>query len=305
MYFGDRKTGCRFYEFVFQGYRSLLIENNCIRTVMLLDKGTDIISFVDKRTDTEFVWTNPMGISCLEKMKKGNMDSDCLSDNYIGGWFEILPNLGGECDFAGKHFTGHGEVFNLPWDYTVVRDGEEEIELLFLTRLSKYPLELRKTLIVKKDEPALDFREEVRNLGATSIEYTWAHHPNVGKPFLNESCVVELPFTNEKISVLPPGSMKEEILTYEDVCEGRAAIRNRKTGIGLEFTWDKEIFKHCKLWLSSGHAFGHHHHGGAYVTCILPCSSKMMDLDKASANGETLMLKGHGRAESFFRIRVV
>ena len=45
MYFGDRKKGCRFYEFTFYGFRSLLIENNCIRTVMLLDKGTDIISF--------------------------------------------------------------------------------------------------------------------------------------------------------------------------------------------------------------------------------------------------------------------
>ncbi len=305
MYFGDRKTGCRFYEFTFHGYRSLLIENNCIRTVMLLDKGTDIISFVDKRTDTEFVWTNPMGISCLEKMKKGNMDSDCLSDNYVGGWFEILPNLGGECNFAGKHFTGHGEVFNLPWDYSVVKDSEEEIQLLFLTRLSKYPLELRKTLTVKKDEPTLAFNEEVINLGATPIEYTWAYHPNVGKPFLSESCVVELPFVNETIPVLPPGSMKEEILTYEDISEGCATIRNRDTGIGIEFCWDTEIFKHCKLWLSSGFDCGHHHHGGAYVTCILPCSSKTMDLDKASANGETLRLEGHRTAETFFKIRVV
>lgn len=44
MYLGDRKTGCRFYEFVFHGFRSLLIENDCIRTVMLLDiwKGKEL-----------------------------------------------------------------------------------------------------------------------------------------------------------------------------------------------------------------------------------------------------------------------
>ena len=55
------------------------------------------------------------------------MDENCFSDNYVGGWFEILPNLGGPCEFVGKHFTGHGEVCNLPWDYTVLKDSEEEI----------------------------------------------------------------------------------------------------------------------------------------------------------------------------------
>ena len=305
MYLGDRKVGCRFYEFTFHGFRSLLIENDCIRTVMLLDKGTDIISFVDKKTDTEFVWTNPMGISCLEKIRKGNMDENCFSDNYVGGWFEILPNLGAPCEFAGKHFTGHGEVCNLPWDYTVHKDSEEEIQLLFITRLSKYPFELRKKLTVKKGEAKLQFDEEIRNIGETSLEYTWAHHPNVGKPFLNEDCVIELPFINEIIQVPAVGSMTEEILTYEDISEGCAIIRDVKKGIGLQMDWDKAVFKHCKLWINAGNTQGHHHHGGAYVVCVLPSSSKTMDLDKASLNGETLVLGGNSSMKSYFSISVV
>lgn len=305
MYFGDRKTGCRFYEFTFHGFRSLLIENDCIRTIMLLDKGTDIISFVDKKTDTEFVWTNPMGISCLEKIRKGNMDSDCFSDNYVGGWFEILPNLGGPCTFQGKHFTGHGEVCNLPWDYTVVRDSEEEIQLMLLTRLSKYPFELRKYLTVKKGESRLFFEEEVTNIGTVPLDYTWAHHPNVGYPFLSEECVIKLPFVNEEIAVPAPGSMTEEIHTYEDISEGCAIIQNRRTKVGLRMEWDNSVFKYCKLWINAGNGCGHHHHGGAYVVCVLPCSSKTMDLDKAHSNNETLMLAGNSTLKSYFAVSVI
>lgn len=303
MFFGDRKTGCRFYEFIFHGFRSLLIENNCIRMVMLLDKGADIISFVDKKTDTEFVWTNPMGISCLEKIQKGNMDSDCFSDNYVGGWFEIMPNFGSSCTFQGKHFTGHGEVTNLPWEYTVLKDSEEEIQLLLITRLSKYPFELRKYLTVQSDSPALYFREEVINLGGTVMEYTWAHHPNIGKPFLNDECVIELPELKKELLIPKEGSLTNEILTFDHINKG--IIRNQRTGLGISFEWDEEVFRYCKVWLSAGNAFGHHHHGGAYVACILPCSSKTMDLDQASANGETLVLNKHETKETFFRIHVI
>ena len=304
MYFGERKNGCRFFEFIFHGYRSLLIENDCIRTTLLLDKGTDIISFVDKKTDTDFVWTNPMGFSCLDKIRLGNMDRDCYSDNYLGGWFEILPNMGGNCTYAGKSFPGHGEVSYLPWNYTVVKDEEEEIELLFMTRLSKYPFELKKWLTVKKGVSSLLFREEVRNMGSRSLEYMWAWHPNVGSPFLNEDCVVELPFEGVAVPVPAPGTMRNEILDFVDVRMGKAIIRNKKTGQGIAFSWDTSVYKHCKIWLCAENDGGHHHHGGAYVACVLPCSSASMDLDKAAAKGHTLRLEGYGRRESYFSVNV-
>ncbi len=304
MFFGDRKTGCRFYEFTLYGFRSLLVENDCIRTVFLLDKGTDIISFVDKKTDTEFVWTNPMGISCLEKIRKGNMDPDCFSDNYVGGWFEILPNLGGSCSFAGKHFTGHGEVSNIPWDYQVIKDSEAEIELMFITRLSKYPFEVRKYLTVKKGLATLYFREEVMNLGVRPVAYTWAYHPNIGKPFLNEDCVIHLPFSDKNIEVPEVGSMVNEILSFDDITEGQASIENEKTGVGISFKWDVNVFRHCKVWMCAGNDTGHHHHGGAYVVCILPCSSKIFDLDKADVGNQTFLLDGKTTTQSNFEISV-
>ena len=95
---------------MFHGYRTLIIENDLIRTMILVDKGVDIISLVHKKSDTEFVWTNPMGLSCLEKRRTAIMDDDCYSDNYVGGMFEILPNFGNSCDFGKVKLPRHSEV---------------------------------------------------------------------------------------------------------------------------------------------------------------------------------------------------
>ncbi len=302
MILGDRKTGCRFYEFVFHGYRSLLIENNCIRVCLLLDKGVDIFSFVYKPTDTEFVWTNPLGFSCLDKRRLANADFDCFSDNYLGGWFEILPNLGGECSFARKHFTGHSEVSNLPWDYTVLQDSEDCIKLMFVTRLSKYPFELRKYLTVLKDEPTLKFEEELKNLGCVPLEYMWAQHPNVGQPFLSDECDIELPFTDKCIPMPEVGSMQESVTFYNDVKIPCAAIRNRNTGLGIGFAWSGNVYKNAALWINAGNGCGHHHFGGGYIACILPCSSPLDGLEKASREGNTLILNGKETVNSCFTI---
>ena len=235
MYFGERKVGSRFYEFIFRGYRCLLIENDCIRTVLLLDKGTDVISFVDKKTDTEFVWTNPMGISCLDKIRNSKMDDECFSDNYVGGWFEILPNVGADCEVLGKRFFRHAELAYMPWDYTVVKDSEEEIELLFVARLSKFPLEVRKSLKLKRDDKALSFEEEIINLSETTIPFNWGFHPNIGKPFLDENCVVEL--EGKKFEMPECGSNKGMLEIFNNIKNPYACIYNKNTGTGLEVRW--------------------------------------------------------------------
>lgn len=99
--------------------------------------------------------------------------------------------------------------------------------------------------------------------------------------------------------------MRNEILDFENVHEGRAVIRNRETGLGIEFLWDNTILKNCKLWLCTGNDEGHHHHGGAYVVCILPCSSQIMNLDKAVEKGDALRLDAFNTAESYFEIKCI
>ena len=291
MYFGERRTGCRFYEFIFKNYRCLYLENDVIRTVIMLDKGTDIISFVDKKSDTEFVWTNPMGISCLDKINFAKMDNNCISDNYPGGWFEILPNVGNECTILNKHFPKHGEISYLPWDYSIIEDSADKIKLLFITRLSKYPFEVRKHLTVKRNSPTLYFDEEFINLGYISVPYLWGFHPNIGKPFLDENCVFELPFTKEHFEMPAEGSHKNGLWYFENVETPYGCVYNKNTGIGIEVEWDNRLMKHCWLWINSGYDCGHHHCDGTYVCCILPTSAKnSAGLEILSNEGSALIL---------------
>lgn len=306
MFFGERKTGCRFYEFFFRGFRCLLVENNAIRVIFLLDQGADIISFVDKKTDTEFVWTNPMGISCLDKIRLSKMDHDCLSDNYIGGWFEILPNVGNACTLLEKHFSTHAEAAHIPWDYQVCEDSEEKIRLMFITRLSKFPIEVRKYLTLTKNDQTLCFEEEFKNLGACEIPYHWGFHPNIGKPFLNENCVFELPFAGRQIAMPKEGSMENSLTFFENVKTSYARVLNQKTGVGLELTWDSRLIQNCWLWISAGQNRGHHHFDGTYVACILPTSAENLEgLERAYRAGTALILPADGVQKNQYCIGVV
>lgn len=306
MYLGERKTGCRFYEFVFKGFRCLLVENNVIRTIFLLDKGADIISFVDKKTDTEFVWTNPMGISCLDKIRLSKMDNDCFSDNYVGGWFEILPNVGDACTVLNKSFSSHAEAAYMPWDYSVCEDSEEKIRLMFITRLSKFPIEVRKYLTLEKNTSKLYFDEEIINLGGCDVPYNWGFHPNIGKPFLDGDCVFELPFADKRVRMPQEGSRQDSLTFFENVKMPRARVINERTGIGLEINWDGGFAKNCWLWISAGEDRGHHHHGGAYVGCILPTSARNSDgLEKAYRDGTAQILPAGSIRRNRFSIGVV
>lgn len=301
LYYGERKKGCRFIEVIFHGYKTLILENDYIRTMLLVDKGVDIISLAHKKSDTDFVWTNPMGLSCLEKRRKSIMDDYNTSDNYVGGMFEILPNFGDECDFYGKvHFPQHSEVASLPWDYQVLEDCADCVKLRFVVKLSKFPFMLTKVLTIKNDSMSLFFEEELKNLGNVELPYLWAQHPCVGAPFLNENCVLELPW-NEQIK-MPKQNYGEQIFSLHKTDKNYALIKNTKTNLGIGFEFDAATYTHCGVWISPFSDCGHHRHEGAYVASILPTNCGEMGLVNAYEKGAAPILKPNETKKSWYTI---
>ncbi len=301
LFYGERKVGCRFLEVYLHGYRTLLLENNCIRATLLVDKGVDIISFIHKPTDQEFVWTNPMGLSCLEKRRTTIMDTDCYSDNYLGGMFEILPNFGEACSYRNMHFPQHSEVSFLPWDMQVILDSPEIIKLKFKTKLSKYPFIVEKELTLRENSASLCFEESIYNSSEESLPFLWAFHPCVGFPFLNDDCIFELPFAPNK--PMPRINSNENYFEIFDSGENNfAAIHNKKTGTGIAFSWDSFSFPHCALWINAGATLGHHRLGGAYVASILPCNSSVLGLTTASKSNKAPILKPGATVSGWYNI---
>ncbi|MGE5605821.1 MAG: hypothetical protein ACM3YE_09035 [Bacteroidota bacterium] len=103
LYTSERNFGCRFLEIEVFSYRSLILENEKIRITLLLDKGTEIIEFNFKETDTDFIWRSPQGLSCLKKIQFAKKDEHILTDGYTGGWFECFPSLGEACVYKGAY----------------------------------------------------------------------------------------------------------------------------------------------------------------------------------------------------------
>ena len=321
LYRSERNTGCRFTEVLWQGMRTLILENQKLHIAVVLDHGADILEFAYKPTDTDFVWRNPMGLSGLRKLQLAPVDADMFADNYLGGFFEIVPSVGGGGSWRGIRFGGYCESNQLPWEYEVETDTEERITLRCFVRLNKLPLELCRRMTLPANSPALVMEETVTNIGLEPVPFQWGWHPNIGGGFLNGDCIVDLPGGelsvmrasarfSEKAGgtwpllkepgaatgvdysrILPPDSMHDELVDVH-VPAGWAAVRDEKRGLGIGLAWDAADFPYAAIWQSSCHKEGNFRLGGAYVMCFLLRSSRTMGLPQADAAGELTPLPG-------------
>jgi hypothetical protein len=62
---GRRHYACRHSLSTIEDYRALTLENELIRVTFLLDKGTDIIEFLYKPRDVDFLWRSRNGLRSM------------------------------------------------------------------------------------------------------------------------------------------------------------------------------------------------------------------------------------------------
>ena len=62
-YTHERNHGCRISDdYTYRGLRAVVLENRALRITVLADKGTDIIEFLYKPLDVDFLWRSPLGV---------------------------------------------------------------------------------------------------------------------------------------------------------------------------------------------------------------------------------------------------
>ena len=122
MYFHERNFGCQVNEVVWRGLRTVTLENEPLRITVLADKGTGIVEFLHKPTDTDFMWRSPIGLVNPGVFVPTNMGRKASSfeDYYEGGWTECFPTGGEPCTYRGIQFGVHGEIPLRPWNYTII-----------------------------------------------------------------------------------------------------------------------------------------------------------------------------------------
>ena len=263
---GRRHYACRYSLSTIEDYRALTLENELIRVTVLLDKGTDIIEFLYKPRDMDYLWRNRNGLRSPRAYQSMNPDpAATFLDWYEGGWQELFPFGGHTSAHRGLNTGMHGEVAYAPWQHEIVTDTEDEVSVRCFIRTRRYPCTLEKTFTIRKGEPALHIAEAASNESDAPIEVVWGHHPAFGWPFLHESCVVDFPEAvvcvensldqtgrlalnprsrwplvagrdgkEVDISHVPPPSAQcHDLAVMQEFREGWYAIRNQDAGVGI------------------------------------------------------------------------
>ena len=282
-YHYNRNYGCRYREVTYKGYRTLILENEKLRIMILVDKGTDIIELLYKPKDIDFMWQSPIDVQAQSRNSLSKeLAGGPFLDVYEGGWQELLPSITAPTNYKQMGLGIHGEVYLLPWEYQIVVDDPYQVKIKCTVRMRRSPLFVTKYITIRSESSVLEFDETIENIGDEEFQFMWGHHPAIGKPFLDEDCVIDLPahakgqiyqadFSGNSpfepdteydwpnapdkngnmvdISRPMPPESKTAFNTYiKDLKDGWFGITNLKKGVGIGMQWDINVFKYMLMW---------------------------------------------------------
>lgn len=323
-----RNHGCRISDsWLFDGMRTVILENALLRVVVLVDKGSDIIEFRYKPHDLDFLHFAPGGIRNPTQNTPPAASNAPYLDYFSGGWNEILPNGGPSVIYRGADLGQHGEISLLPWSYAILEDNPERVTVRLWVRPIRTPLFLEKTLSMTADQATLFIDERLVNEGGESVDFMWGHHIAFGRPFLDQGVVIDVPASSieaggewphygprrfkaaatgnwpyiatpeggtDNAAYVPAfGTMKTQEMAYlSGLKDGWYAITNpvRQVGFGIRF--DPAIFGYIWYWQQMGNvAAGFPWWSQLHTQALEPWSSYPSNgLMEAIENGTALRL---------------
>jgi hypothetical protein len=321
-YSHNRNYGCRITEFVYQGYRSLALENEKLRLAIAADKGADIFEFLYKPRDVDFLWRSWTGMRAPYGQTTARAPGPFM-DYYEGGWQELFPNCGNASVHQGAEIGQHGEVALLPWRYTITRDDPEEIEVRLEVRTVRTPFHLVKSISLVRNEAVVRIHERVTNESGQAVDFTWGHHPTLGWPFIDEHCRIYLPkcrirtlaeyttdtsrLSGDQLSEWPmaeardgsridmsqvpgPDIQSQEMVFLEGMTDGWFAINNSSSGVGFGMRYPADIFKVLWYWQVYRGGRDYPWWSSTYCLALEPCASLPI-LNRVAKAGDALRLE--------------
>ncbi len=315
-----RNNGCRISdEWTYRGQRVLVMENDLLHIVVLLDKGSDIVTVEHKPTGIDALWKAPWGdiISPGQHITTRPRPEGNFSDFHEGGWQECFPNGGRVCEYRGAEMGLHGEVYGLPWECRIVEDSRERVSAELTVRTRRTPFLIRKTLAISDGLGSLEIAETVTNEGHYPMEFMWGHHPAFGAPLLSGDTYVttgartarldpgddpDSRFSGETIApptAVPrrsgepidilrtpgPSDVVSDMFYLTDLDEGFYALTNMSLGLGFAMEFDPAVFPCVWYWIACNAPRGAPFHGRSYTVALEPFTSWPAILTHAIENG--------------------
>jgi hypothetical protein len=282
------------------GHRAVVLENELLRIAVLASKGTDVVEFLHKPTDTDFMWRAPGDRSAEDlAATRGPNPAGAFLDLYLGGWHEMAPAFAGG-ELLGASVSAGGELTAVPWKASLVRDDPECVEVSFSVTLRRAPLRFEKRLRLEAGSPSLAVEEEAVNLGGEPVRFNWGHHAVLGPAFIGPDCRIECPGGTVVSAgpegpggALEPGTegewpfvedrsgdrldlsvVRERRPGWEEdvylprVGSGWVGVSDPGRGLGFGLAWNPEVFPTLWLWENFGGRPGYPWYGDTYCLGI-------------------------------------
>jgi hypothetical protein len=310
--------GCRIDErWKFNDLRTIIMENQLLRVVVLTDHGAKIHEIVYKPSDRDFLYHNPR-ISPTRPVYGLNVDNW-----WTGGLDECIP-CGWDSQYKGELYPALGDVWSESWSYEVEERGPEEVTLHLWCPCRVAPLLVERWITLRSGEAVVHVSHKVTNISASGepFEFIWGLHPGFA---LNPEMRINLPagqvvvdeaspdynpdgssyawpyFTDPDghqvdMRVVQPPEVNIWRLHYAHLQEGWLALTDTaaKEGIGLVFPLD--VFPYSWLWLVYGGW------RGLYCAGVEAWTGYPPKLEDAVAQGRFCQLKGAESLEAQTKI---
>lgn len=304
----ERTHGCRISDaWTFRGLKTVILENELLRVVVLADKGADIYELVHKPTDTDFMWRTPWGVRDPRRfIPSTGWPEGIWQDVYEGGWQTLAPTGGPPMNYAGAEIGQHSEATTMPWDVQIIDDTPERVSARFWVRTYRTPFFIEKTLSLDAGAAILTVQETVVNEAEEEADCVWGQHIALGPPFLSPDCRLDIagggfvvPGEGDQatrrlksdqsgrwpIAVgrdgqevdlrrIPPKSDRvQDYMAFTGLESGWYAVTNPDRKVGFAFVFPKETFRYLWYWQVFGGGSGYPWYRRTYNVGLEPFSS--------------------------------
>jgi len=258
-------------DWTLHGLRAIVLENRCLRIVVLPEAGAKIWQITYKPLDADLLWNHPR-IDPARQPLHARYD-----DVWSGGWDELFPNDEGGL-ILGDLLPDHGELWTGNWKAEPFEQSDAVgVHLRYVTPISNFLVE--RTLLLRRESASLEIRYRFTNQGLEKFPFLWKLHPAFAVSpahrldFPPMTVVRELDFPGS-LGEAPPsfewpyaalGASTVDLRQVPDVSsramhffygtemtEGWCGITNTATGLSAAVRYDASVFTSCWLFASHG-----------------------------------------------------
>ncbi|MFK7800239.1 MAG: DUF5107 domain-containing protein [Anaerolineae bacterium] len=168
--------GCTLTNASYQGFDSLILNNEHIKLVIVPELGGKIASLIHTPTQREWLWRNPH----LPQQKPA-YDASYIEKFDTGGLDECFPAVSGgpypDFPWDGVSIPDHGELWCQPWHAEILECSSSKIVLSMACHGVRLPYRFERLLKMTADSPTITLDYTITNLSGFDMPFIWSIHP--------------------------------------------------------------------------------------------------------------------------------